>query len=231
MTTIQQASRLFANKNKSCRLDWPEYNPQATGEWIRTQSGLPWLQLDVTIPTEHILKEVLAIKDYFVDHRTDYSEHTSWRSFCIHGKSYNATREDDYYNDNRPHTWTDVATRLMPNTVEFFKTQWPLTEYSRLRVMELAPGGIISVHRDGDFGKIMRPINIAITQPAECDFCMEGYGTVPFETGSSYLLNVTNRHTVINNSNQYRYHIIIHHPNIERLDSLILKSYNKSYAS
>jgi hypothetical protein len=230
MNTIQQASRLFANKNKSLKLPWPDYNSTATGEWIRTQSGLPWLKLDVSIPVEMILEEISAIKDYFVDHRTDYSEHAHWRSFCVHGKSYDATREDQHYKDDRPYTWTEVAKQLMPNTVEFFKTQWPLPEYTRLRVMELAPGGIISVHRDNEFSRIMRPINIAITQPIGCDFYMEGYGVVPFEIGSAYLLNVTNRHTVINNSDQYRYHIIIHHPNIEILDSLVLKSYNKSYA-
>jgi len=231
MNTIQKASRLFANKNKSTRVAWPEYNPYANGHWVRTQSGLPWLKLDIDIPAELIFQEILAIKDYFVEHRTDYNEHNSWRSFCIHGKSHDHTREDQYYNDERPYVWTDIAKELMPCTIEFFKNQWPSPEYLRLRVMELAPGGIISVHQDGDFSKTMSPVNIAITQPLDCDFYMEGYGVVPFDIGSSYLLNVTNRHTVINNSNQYRYHIIIHHSNIEQLDSLILKSYNKCYAS
>ena len=57
------------------------------------------------------------------------------------------------------------------------------------------------------------------------------FGVVPFETGSSFLLNISNRHTVINKSNEYRYHIIVHHLSIKDLDSLVLKSYNKSYAS
>ena len=63
------------------------------------------------------------------------------------------------------------------------------------------------------------------------NFYVENFGIVPFTLGSAYLLNVHNRHTVINNSNEYRYHIIVHHKDIKKLDSFILRSYNKAYAS
>lgn len=229
MNTIQKISRKFAEHNKVPRCPWPEYNSSADGNWIRSSSGLPWLKLDIEIPFEKIFLEIQNIKIYFSDHRTDYNEHSSWRSFCIHGKSYDSTREDEYYKDSRPYGWTPESEQMMPETVAFFKTQWPSQDFLRLRIMELAPGGIISVHTDGEgIGKLY-PINIAITQPSGCDFYMEKFGIVPFSKGDSYILNVHNRHTIINNSNEYRYHVIIHHKNIDELDQLILKSYKKSY--
>lgn len=212
-------------------MPWPEYNSNATAEWICKNSGLPWLKLDIAVPVEDIHNEILAIKPYLVAHRTNYNEHMDWSSFCIHGKAFDATRENEYYNDNRPHVWTNEALEYMPKTVEFFKNIWPNNGYSRLRVMELAPGGIISIHRDNPLPGALHPVNIAITQPKLCNFYMEKFGVVPFETGSSFLLNISNRHTVINKSNEYRYHIIVHHLSIKDLDSLVLKSYNKSYAS
>jgi hypothetical protein len=231
MNTIQQISKKFAQHNQQARLAWPKYNAMADGAWIRKHSGLPWLKLDISIPASVIYQEIQAVKDYLVDHREDYSEHTSWRSFCIHGKAYDATREDEHYQDLRPNIWTPEAKLLMPETVNFFQHYWPSADFARLRVMELAPGGIISVHRDHEPPGQLFPVNIAITQPAGCDFYMEGFGPVPFATGSAYMLDISNRHVVINNSNEYRYHIIAHHTHIQELDKLVKRSYNLSYAS
>jgi hypothetical protein len=231
MNTLQKISKIFADKNSQLSVAWPEYSKNATAEWVRKQSGLPWLKLDIEIPVAIIHEEILAIKRYLVAHRTDYNEHTDWSSFCIHGKAFDATREDEYYNDTRPYTWTNEALQYMPNTVRFFRDVWPNNGYYRLRVMELAPGGVIGVHRDTSLPGVLQPVNIAITQPDRCDFYMENFGIVPFEVGSSFLLNIGNRHTVINKSDDYRYHIIIHHLSLKELDSLVLKSYNKSYAS
>ena len=36
---------------------------------IVTESGLPWLALDIDIPPEDMLKEALSLKDEFVKHR------------------------------------------------------------------------------------------------------------------------------------------------------------------
>jgi len=230
MNTLQKVSKLFADKNNQLSVPWPEYNTDATAEWVCRQSGLPWLKLDIEIPVDTIHKEIQAIQQYLVAHRTDYNEHADWSSFCIHGKAFDATREQEYYNDDRPYIWTNEAVTHMPKTVEFFRDVWPNDGYSRIRVMQLAPGGVISLHRDVPLPGALYPVNIAITQPAQCKFHMEKFGVVPFETGSSFLLNISNRHTVINNSNEYRYHIIVHHLSLKELDSLVLKSYNKSYA-
>jgi Aspartyl/Asparaginyl beta-hydroxylase len=231
MIDIKKVSRLFANSNKNKQLILPEYNAVADSDWILTKSKLPWLPLDIKIPREEIEKEILAIRDYLVDHRTDYNEHSGWSSFTIHGKAEDATREDEYYNDNRPHNWTATALKLMPKTVEYFQTQWPCPHYARLRVMALAPNSMISVHQDGVDPNELGPVNIAITQPEDCNFYMENFGIVPFQLGSSIMLNVTNRHVVINDSNETRYHLIVHHTRTTKpLDNLVKLSYNKLYA-
>jgi hypothetical protein len=175
--------------------------------WV--ESNLPYLPLAVDIPASVILDEIKSSEHLFVEHREEYGQHSGWSSFCIHGKSYDATREDEYYKDDRPYVWTPEAKSLLPNTIEFFKTSWFGSKFKRLRVMKLAPGGFISLHSDNGANKL-GPINIAITQPGGCEFVFEKYGTVPFAVGSAIALNVYNNHCVYNNSDQDRYHIIVH---------------------
>ena len=207
----------------------PEYKEDHTGEWIRKQSGLPWLPLDIEIPAQTILEEIQNIKHLLTQHRDDYAEHSGWSSFCLHGKAYNATREDERYNDNRPHIWTPEALQLMPQTVSFFK-DWPSAGFFRIRVMRLAPNGWITIHTDTDVSSLT-PINIAITQPAECAFVMERHGRVPFEAGKALMLDISNRHTVFNNSNQDRWHLIVHQQFSLEFDNLVANSYKKFYNS
>jgi hypothetical protein len=219
----QKIFERFLNKTPAL----PEYKEGASADWVKTQSGLPWLLLDIEIPANTILQEIQNIKHLLTDHRDDYAEHSGWSSFCIHGKAYDATREDGYYNDSRPYIWTPEAKELMPQTVEFFK-QWPSAGFQRLRVMRLAPGGWISVHRDSSVSGL-HPINVAITQPDECAFVMEQQGRVPFEAGKALLLDVSNLHTVFNNSDQDRWHLIVHQQFNLDFDNLVAKSYKKLY--
>jgi hypothetical protein len=180
----QQISKLMYKKYLQQAPNWPDYKEDAGYDWIRQQSGLPWLRLDIEIPWQMILSEIAHIKQYFVQHRDDYADHLGWKSFCIHGKSHDATRENQFYDDQRPLVWTDLAKKLMPNTVNFFQKQWPGSNFNRVRVMELGPGGYISLHRDSTVSELT-PINIAITQPQDCDFVFEKNGRVPFLPGQA----------------------------------------------
>ena len=217
------------NRYINHKFELPEYNPTADFDWIKTKSGLPWLKLEIDIPYQAILAEISNIQSLLQEHREEYGEHQGWKSFCIHGKSYDATREDSYYNDSRPCIWTPEATKLMPNTVDYFSTQWPSVSFNRVRVMLLEPGGYVSIHRDTDHAELTA-INIAITQPADCNFVMEKHGTVPFEPGSAFWLDISNRHTVFNDSSEHRWHIIIHQDfdNIE-FQNMVVNSYKKLY--
>lgn len=217
------------NKFREQVYQLPDYNPAADFDWIVHNSGLPWLLLDIDVPVQSIEKELANIRDLMVSHRAGYSEHQGWSSFCIHGKSFDATREDEYYNDQRPWIWTPEAVQLMPETVEYFRTKWPHNLFRRVRVMLLEPGGYVSIHRDYD-KQCLSPINIAITQPQGCDFVMERHGTVPFYPGSAYMLDISNNHAVFNDSSDFRWHIIVHQSfdNIE-FRNLVVKSYHNVY--
>jgi hypothetical protein len=225
----QQISQMMARKYINYQYQLPEYNPTADFEWIRRQSGLPWLPLTVSVPHEIVLAEIKNVESLLSQHREDYNDHRGWKSFCMHGKAYDATREDEYYKDSRPHTWTDQAIELMPTTVEFFKTWWPGDQYRRLRIMLLEPGGYISIHRDSDRPGLTA-INIAITQPTGCNFIMEGKGSVPFVPGQAVWIDISNNHTVFNNSNQNRWHLIVHQNlDNQNFQDEVVKSYNTMY--
>jgi hypothetical protein len=225
----QKISQLMAKKYIDYQYQLPEHNPMADFDWIQTQSGLPWLPLTVPIPHESILAEIKNIQSLLTVHRDDYGEHFGWKGFCIHGKAYDATRESQYYADDRPHNWTTEAQTLMPTTVDYFKTQWPGEQFSRLRVMLLEPGGYVSIHRDYTTPGLSA-INIAITQPNGCNFVMEKKGTVPFAPGTAFWLDISNYHTVFNNSSQPRWHIIVHQDvKNQKFQEEVVKSYNSMY--
>jgi hypothetical protein len=222
-----QLSKNFATKTGQDTFILPEYNPAADELWIRTQSGIPALLLDITVPYQDMLAEVEQLPlEMFTEHR-DGEEHQGWASFVLHGAGYNKTKEE-----NGPMTWTAEAEQYLPTTVRYFKDTWPGNSYDRLRVMLLRPGGIITLHSDGPGPGELNPINIALNQPANCNFYMKSFGIVPFNAGDAWMLNVANHHTVINNSDENRYHIIVHQNNISNdLANLVKVSYNRLYAS
>lgn len=225
----ESISEMMHRRYVNAQFDLPEYNSTADFEWVRYQSHLPWLKLNITVPAETIADEIKNIESLCVEHREDYNEHQGWSSFCIHGKAFNATREHSYYNDSRPYVWTPEAQQLMPRTVEYFKNTWPNSGYQRLRIMKLDPGGYVTIHRDTTVSSLW-PINIAITQPKNCDFVMARYGRVPFEPGSAMMLDISHNHVVFNHSDQVRWHLIVHQSfdNTE-FQKLVVKSYQDLY--
>lgn len=226
----QAISNLMFKKFLNCRPAQPPYHLNADFDWIQAQSGLPWIQLSINVPYDTISQELSGIESLMTTHRDQYSDTQGWKSFCIHGKSYNATREDSYYNDKRPYVWTPEAEQLMPKTTEYFKNIWPALQYHRLRVMLLEPGGYIGIHRDSEISQLSA-INLAITQPKNCEFIFEHHGPIPFTQGSAFWLDISNNHTVFNHSDTPRWHIIIHQKYNTEFKDLVVKSYKNMYNS
>jgi hypothetical protein len=59
---------------------------------------------------------------------------------------------------------------------------------------------------------------------------VENYGNVPWKEGKSFIVNITNNHSVYNNSNEYRMHLIAHciiGNKKEEFSKLITRSYSK----
>ena len=108
--------------------------------------------------------------------------------------------------------------------------------------MELESGGMIQPHSDApgrlpgekdlDMLEFGVPINVAITQPSYCFMTLVGYGTIPFQEGKAFIINIRNFHSVINNSDENRIHLIAHGIPGNRKNEfvkLIARSYRKQY--
>lgn len=204
-------------------------------KWIVNNSKIPWLELDIDIPHEEMLKEAINLKDRFVAHRDQDGQggyrHKGWQSLCIHGIDAEKTNHFDQYgyltHEDTPYKWTDIIDRC-PVTYKFFKEVFPFKEYYRLRYMLLEPGGYITPHKDSNDNKLS-PINIALNHPKGCKMKMQGHkGYVPFAPGKSFLLDVGNIHAYINDSNEDRYHIIVHGKKSKEFEELVVKSYEKN---
>ena len=220
VTITKSLTNSFVKSNRTAKKSIPLSSKFQDFDWITQRSGIPWLKLALEIPYQDILTEIKNNAELLVDHRDDYGEHQGWRSFCIHGKGLTQTQ---YSEDDKPFVWIPEIIERMPVTVNYFKS-WNL-DFCRLRVMALDPGGFVSLHRD-EKTSILRPINIAITQPEECEFVMEGWGTVPFTPGDAFMLDISNLHAVVNNSNETRYHIIAHYNTVpDSFKTIVEQSY------
>jgi hypothetical protein len=205
-------------------------------DWIVNESNLPWLKLDIEFNHETMLKEAIALKDRFVKHRDQDGvggyRHKGWRSLAIHGISAEKTNHYEQYgytsNKETPYRWTDVS-GLCPNTVSFFKETFPYKAYFRVRFMLLEPGGYITPHKDSYTNKLS-PINMALNHPKECKMKMKGHeGFVPFKPGTAMMLDVGNEHAYVNESDEDRYHIIVHGIKTKDFENLVVRSYEKNY--
>jgi len=204
-------------------------------DWIVNESNLPWLKLDIEFNHETMLKEAIALKDRFVKHRDQDGvggyRHKGWRSLAIHGISAEKTNHFEQYgyksNKETPYRWTEIS-GLCPCTVSFFKEKFPFSSYYRVRFMLLEPGGFITPHTD-TFDSRLAPINMALNHPKGCKMKMKGHeGFVPFKPGTAMMLDVGNEHAYINDSDEDRYHIIVHGVKTNKFKDLVVKSYEKN---
>lgn len=164
------------------------------------------VKLELNVPVKKVFEEIQSIKKYLVSHRSDQG--LGWRSFCIHGQAYDRTKEKSHYNDFLGYNWTAEALEHMPTTVEWLKSLGYKSFY-RVRVMCLLPKSFINVHKDQNHSEL-GAVNVAINNPKECKFYLQNHGVLEFAPGTAYELNLVNYHSVVNNSNVPRYHIIIH---------------------
>ena len=88
-----------------------------------------------------------------------------------------------------------IAIRLKPNPIK--------------EVMLPTKKSFINLHKDQNHSEL-GAVNVAINNPKDCKFYLQNHGVLEFNPGTAYELNLVNYHTVVNNSNVPRYHIIIH---------------------
>lgn len=152
----------------------------------------------------------LEDKNLFVKHRAQY--HQGWESFTLHGTSYNNTETS---NESLDH-WTAEALENCPNIVSYIQNSNLKDRYTRVRIMKLNPHSFINIHSDDMFSKEeLWGLNLAINNPEDClmhfwDESFNYLGVVPWKPKKCFKIKISNKHMVINNSDEYRYHIIIH---------------------
>lgn len=170
---------------------------------------------DIDIDYDLIMQEMKAIDSYFVPHRdkdkVNSYGHEGWYSVTLHGISPDKTEHFDRYGftseEEANYHWTEVCDH-MPYTANLVKSL-PFTKHGRVRIMRLSPHGYIMPHNDGK-GRIFGPYNFALNNPDNCLFVFKEYGLVPFKQGRGFMLDIGNDHAIHNDSDEYRYHVIIH---------------------
>jgi len=206
-------------------------------DWIIMKSGWPYLPLILPgAPFADMLREAFAMEDLFQMHRTHPNENPEyankgWKSICLHGEAWDRTGHWEAYEDNKGKTiddinyhWCGEITERCPETTRYFLDVFPNHRYHRLRYMWLDPHGYIQPHKDRN-EHFLLPINVALNNPAGCNFKMEGKGYVPFKNeGNACLVDIGNLHSVWNNSDTPRIHMISHGGARDPFNQIVLDS-------
>ena len=75
--------------------------------------------------------------------------------------------------------------------------------------MVLEDGGVIDFHTDTEHS-ILGAVNIALNNPPGCAWHWRD-SSFEFEPGDAYTMNISYEHSIRNDSNEDRYHMIVHH--------------------
>ena len=187
-----------------------------SGQELHKKLHIPYLRLPLPLfDSKLMLKEAMRVKNLAVGHRT--SDSAGWKSLCLHGIYASKTLSSDRYGFatelEAPYNWTEISDSC-PESLRFLKSLIDLKYFEKLfrvRFMYLEPGGYIQFHQDrDDMNKSLGPLNIALNMPTGCHWVFKKWGTVPFEPGSGYAVDISNQHGVWNFSNETRVHLILH---------------------
>ena len=176
----------------------------------------PYSVIDFDADFDKMLEEIRNLEStFFVKHRDkdklNSYFHEGWNAVTLHGIDSSKTEHFDRYGfktqEDANYHWTEVC-EYLPTLTNFIKSL-NYNQYDRVRIMKLKAGGFIMPHTDGK-GRIFGPFNIAINNPEGCSFTFKDDGIVPFKKGRGVFLDLGREHAVWNNSNEDRYHVIVH---------------------
>ncbi len=177
------------------------------------ESDGKYLKLDIDMPREEMLAEAFALIDKFTPHRSDDYSHNGWESLTIHGLgAYKHENFDTYGYKNgkeasKDYVWTEIADKC-PTTTKWLKEVFPCNKYGRVRFMLLRAGGKIDLHKDSSV-KLIENINVALNNPKGCKWIWGDGEELIMEEGGTYAMNLYYEHSVVNDSNEDRMHMII----------------------
>lgn len=230
--------------NKSLELKpLPDFDLESQVLWILTGNGYHWVELDKKFDTTQWQQESKLAEDYYVPHRdemTGEGTHQGWESCALHGIDTDKTNDWRIYGYSKEpeYNWTELG-KQTHSIRNFFESEMPAEKFSRVRFMKLKAGGWITPHNDYTPMITERnvfdwpiPVNIAVDHPSNCYMTIKDQGCVPFADGKLFLVNIFNDHSVLNNSNKDRIHIIAHcflGNRKKEFMELIVESYKKQH--
>lgn len=198
----------------------------------------PFIRVPHQFDHSKVLKEVRSLSDRFVTHRnydqgsTSDTPSAEWKSLAIQSIDGDETKTEPFsvYRDYEGEYFlTEIAPHI-PHTLDAIQSLTDIKQCKRIRFMLLEPGAAIYIHNDGPEREVSAAWNIAINHPWNCRFHidLETDGIenkfsqeIPFTDGSTFLVNVSKNHYVVNDSNEPRYHIIVHGPSRVPVKDLI----------
>jgi len=198
-------------------------------------SSMTYLALDTQLPWEAMLAEARGIRARFVPHREREQGTKGWYSVVLHGLGEQCTLGHEDYGlsaEEQEHHfhWTSVADAC-PITTRYFRETFPIQKYGRIRFMLLEARGVVPFHNDYVERKLAS-VSVALNHPQGFAFRFrvgERVEEVPFRPGAAFALNLSYPHSVVNDSDEDRYHIIAHPlRSTGAYRELICRSYAKS---
>lgn len=174
------------------------------------------MKLDIEVPYQQMLVEAKRLREFYSPYHqgSDY-RHQGWHTLTLHGlgddkplawKGYGYTDGHKAADDM---DWTSWA-NYCPATKKWLEQSFPSNKYGRVRFMLLEAGGFIAPHHDGD-DSYLEAVNISLNNPAGCAWYWKDGTTVDFTEGNAVSVNISYEHEIRNDSNEDRYHMIIHH--------------------
>jgi hypothetical protein len=177
------------------------------------QSEGRYLKLDIPLPYKEICAEAFALLDRFSSHRGGKYSHDGWESLTLHGLGWDKHENYDTYGYKKGKDasndmfWTEIAD-VCPITTKWLKEVFPCNKYGRVRFMLLRAGGKIALHSDSSI-KLIENINVALNNPTGCEWIWGDGEKLIMEPGGVYAMNLHYHHSVVNESNEDRMHMII----------------------
>lgn len=174
------------------------------------------LKLEIPVPHIEMLAEAIALRSNFIAyHQGNDYRHVGWYSLPLYGlgddkplawKGYGYSCAEDAIKDMG---WTTWAAKC-PVTIDWLKNVFPSNQFGRVRFMLLEAGGHIAPHIDSDY-RALEAVNVALSNPKDCIWRWGDGTSLIFAPGDANAVNISYEHAIYNNSNEDRYHLIIHH--------------------
>jgi Aspartyl/Asparaginyl beta-hydroxylase len=176
-------------------------------------SDVKFLKLAIPVDYKSMLDEAISLKHRFTAHRYADENHQGWLGLTLYGlgESLHESWQDYGYENAvaaaKNYVWTAAAMEC-PSILGFLKHTFPCQRFGRVRLMLVEAGGFIGPHIDTKHS-ILENINIPLSNPKGCVWKWGDGEELFMEPGGAYAMNISYEHSVHNNSDVDRYHLIV----------------------